>query len=465
MKKVIIASVILVILAGASIGAYFAVKSKSEKENQKQAESLADNVLFNVDSDSINKIQIFYSDNNYTAEIMDSDWILTESSTNERFALNQTIFQGICTSIANLTADTSYGEATDENKAKYGLNDPYKIVFSDGEASYILYIGDKSPTGDYYYAYTDTKNNIYAITASDAESIITTNLSIKDDKFLSYTSNQITGMSLKKDGKTIYELTLNPESNLWELPSEYSMLTVNQTRPTSIITLITRLTAEEMFVQSDDDIVKYGFDNPTAEFTVQLSDGTECSYLMSSYGKNTESYTYVYLEHSKQVETYYTADMKFINYDIFDLIPQTIENANMYAISDFEIICPELCEKFTINATDDYAECRGYEIDLSKAQIKSYFETFYNYFSYTVITDIDVESKPELENPVFTVKYTNSDGTKSQIDLVSTGEDNKCFVFADEKYTGTITDSDFVISGMLESYKLLCSQAEIQPNN
>lgn len=464
MKKVIIASVVLVALAGVSIGAYFGVKSKSEKEIQKQTETLADNVLFDVDGDSINKIQIFCSDNSYTAEIKDYDWILTESSSDKIFALNQTTFQGICTSIANLTASTSYGEATEENKAKYGLNEPYKVVFSDGESSYILYIGDKSPTGDYYYAYTDTKNNIYAITADDAESIITTNLSIKDDKFLSYNSNQITGMSLKKDGKTVYELTLNPDGNLWELPDEYSMLTVNQTKPANIITLITRLTAEEMFEQSDNDIVKYGFDNPTAEFTVQLSNGTECNYLMSSYGNNKQTYTYVYLENSNQVETYYTADMKFIDYNIFDLIMQTVENANMYAVSDFEIICPELCEKFTANATDDYAECRGYEIDLSKAQIKSYFETFYNSFSYTAIYDIDVKSQPKLENPVFTAKYTKLDGTQVQIDLVSTGEGSNCFVFADKKYTGTITTSDF-ISVMLESYKLLCSQAEIEPNN
>ncbi|MDE6788121.1 MAG: DUF4340 domain-containing protein [Ruminococcus sp.] len=465
MKKIIIAVSVLAVLAGISIGAFVTVKSKSDKETQKQIETLADNVLFNIDDSAINKVSIFYADNSsYTAELKDEEWTMTDSSSNENFALNQYTIQQICTFISDLTADTNYGEATEENKAKYGLSEPYKVSVSDDESSYTLYIGEKSPTGDYYYAYTDTKNNIYAINASDAESIITTRLSLKDDKLITYGDNDITGLTLKKDGKIVYELILNTEKSFWELPDEYSMLTVNQTRPENIITMITRLTAEDMLEESPDDFTKYGFDNPTAEFIVKASDGTEKTILMSRYGKNAETYTHVYLPDSKQVETYYTADLKFIDYDIFDLIVQNIENANMYAVSEFEIKCDELSDKFTIDHTNGYAECRGNQIDLNNAELKSFFETFYNIFSYIIITDIDVESEPELTDPVFSVKYTKLDGSESSVDLVPTGNDNKCFVFADGVYTGTITESDF-INSMVSTYEVLCRQAGIEVSN
>ncbi len=467
MKKIIIAAAVLVVLAGISIGAFIAVKSKSEKDNQKKIETLADNVLFSIESETINKIDIFYPDSNYTAELKDKEWIMTASSTGENFALNQTTLQQLCTFISELTADTNYGEATDENKAKYDLNEPYKVTVSDGESLYTLYIGGKSPTGDYYYAYTDTKNNIYAIAASDAEAILTTRLSLKDNRFVPYSDNEITGLTVKKDGEIVYELTFNPETNLWELPEEYSLLTVNQTRPESIVTTITRLTAVEMLEESPDDFTKYGFDNPIAEFIVKASDGTEKTFLMSRYGKNAETYTHVYLNDSKQVETYYTGDLKFINYDIFDLIMQTVENANMYTVSEFEINCNELSDKFTINQDNGIAECRDSEIDLNNAELISFFESFYNTFSYTVITDIDVESEPELKEPVFSAKYTKTDGTTSSIDLVSTGDGNNCFVFANGVYTGTITDSSFIsgTNSMLSAYENLCRQAGIKPNN
>ena len=465
MKKIIIAVSVLAVLAGISIGAFVTVKSKSDKETQKQIETLADNVLFNIDDSAINKVSIFYADNSsYTAELKDEEWTMTDSSSNENFALNQYTIQQICTFISDLTADTNYGEATEENKAKYGLSEPYKVSVSDDESSYTLYIGEKSPTGDYYYAYTDTKNNIYAINASDAESIITTRLSLKDDKLIPYGDNEITGLTLKKDGKIVYELTLNTEKSFWELPDEYSMLTVNQTRPENIITMITRLTAEDMLEESPDDFKTYGFDNPTAEFIVKASDGTEKTILINRYGKNAETYTHVYLPDSKQVETYYTADLKFIDYEIFDLIVQNIENANMYAVSEFKIKCDELSDKFTIDHTNGYAECRGNQIDLNNAELKSFFETFYNIFSYIIITDIDVESEPELKDPVFSVKYTKIDGSESSFDLVSTGNDNKCFVFADGVYTGTITESDF-INSMVSTYEVLCRQAGIESSN
>lgn len=468
MKKIIIAAAVLTVLAGISIGAFVAVKSKSDKETQKKIETLADNVLFNIDSDTINKVDIIYSDNsNYTAELTDEEWVMTASSTGDNFTLNQTTIQQICTFISELTAETNYGEATDENKAKYGLDEPYKVTVSDGESSYTLYIGGKSPTGDYYYAYTDTKNNIYAIAAADAESILTTRLSLKDNKFVPYEDNEIIGLTLKRDGEIVYELTYNLETNFWELPEEYSLLTVNQTRPENIITTITRLTAVEMFDESPDDFTKYGFDNPIAEFIVKASDGTEKTFFMSKYGKNTDTYTHVYLNDSKQVETFYTGDLKFINYNVFDLIMQTIENANMHTVSEFEINCDELSDKFTIDHDNGIAECRGSEIDLNNAELKSFFENFYNIFSYIVITDIDIKSEPELTEPVFSAKYTKTDGTETSIDLVSTGDRNNCFVFADGVYTGTITDSSFIsgTNSLLAAYEILCRQAGVQLKN
>ncbi|MCM1132258.1 MAG: DUF4340 domain-containing protein [Ruminococcus flavefaciens] len=468
MKKIIIAVAVLAVLAGISIGAFVAVKSNSDKEAQQQAETLADNVLFDIDSEAINKMEIRYPDSSYTADFTDDgEWVLTGSSTGEEFEMNQTTLNQICTFISTLTADTSYGEATEENKAKYGFNEPYEVTVYDDSSSYTLYIGGKSPTGDYYYAYTDTKNKIYAILSADAEAIITTRLSIQDDSFLPYSETEITALTVKKDGEIAYTFTKNADTSLWELPEEYSMLTVNQTRPSNIVTIITRLTAVEMFEKSADDFTKYGFDNPTAEFIVTASDGTEKTFLFSKYGKNAETYYHVYLKDSEQVETYYVGDFSFLDFEIYDLIMQTVECANMYAVSEFEINCPELTETFTIDQTEGIAECRGNEIDLNNAELISLFQTFYNIFSYIQITDIDVESQPELVDPVLSVKYTKTSGTETSIDLVSTGDGNKCFVFSDGIYTGTITDSSFISgsTSMVSAYEILCRQAGFEPNN
>lgn len=466
MKKAIIAIVALAAAAGISITAFLAVKSKSEKETEQQEISAADNVLFELDESALTKIQIDNGDGSYTAEFADDMWKMT-NSTDDVFDLKQDVFSGICTYIANLTANTSYGEANDENKPKYGLDSPYTLTVYDGKASHTLYIGDLSPTGDYYYVYTSEKNNIYAISASDGESLIFDRIDLKNDSFVPYTDNDIVGMTLKKDGNIVYDLTFDSETGLWQLPEKYSMLTVNQTRPSTMVTLITRLTAELMYPESDDDIKAFNFDEPYAEFIVTGADGTQRTILMSRFGNDSKTYTHTYMTDSKQVEVYYTSDLKFVDYEVFDFVMQSIENANLYNITDFEINCSELSDKFTVDSTAMKAECRGEEIDLNNAELKGYFETFYNTFSYLTITGIDIDAEPELENPDFSVKYTLKDGSSAAIDLVSTGNENDCYIFADGEYTGTITNLGF-ISGtysMLSSYENLCRQADIIPNN
>ncbi len=113
------------------------------------------------------------------------------------------------------------------------------------------------------------------------------------------------------------------------------------------------------------------------------------------------------------------------------------------------------------------AECRGTEIDLNNAELKSYFETFYNTFSYLNITGIDIEAEPKLEGPVFSVKYTFKDGTSTAIDLVSAGNESECYIFANGEYTGTLTDPSFMTGtySMLSAYENLCRQSDLTPNN
>ncbi len=466
MKKGIIALVALAAAAGISMASFFAIKSKSEKETRQEEISAADKVLFELDEASLTKIRIDNSDGSYTAEYTDNSWKMTDSS-DDVFDLKQDVFSGICTFISNLTAHDSYGEANDENKQKYGLNDPYTITVFSGDESHTLYIGDISPTGDYYYAYTSEKNNIYAISASDGESLIFDRINLKNDSFVPYTDNDIVGMTLKKNGDVVYDLTFDTNAGLWQLPEEYSMLTVNQTKPSNMVTLITRLTAEIMYPESDDDMETFNFDEPAAEFIVTGADGTQRTILMSHFGSEAKTYTHTYMTDSKQVEVYYASDLKFIDYEVFDFITQSVENANMYSITNFEINCSGLSDKFTFDSASMKAECRGTEIDLNNAELKSYFETFYNTFSYLNITGIDIDAEPKLEEPVFTAKYTFKDGGSSVIDLVSTGNDNDCYIFIDGEYTGTITDLSFMSGtySMLSAYENLCRQSDLTPNN
>ena len=81
MKKPLIAFTALVIAAGSSVGAYYAVKDKKKTEDKKAAEAQDALVLFDFDPKSINKMEFSTHDGKYTAELSDDEtWKLTSGS-------------------------------------------------------------------------------------------------------------------------------------------------------------------------------------------------------------------------------------------------------------------------------------------------------------------------------------------------------------------------------------------------
>lgn len=462
MKKAIIAIVSLLIATGISIGAFIMVKSKSDKEEKKEETTLADNVLFDFDSANINKVEISCPDGKYTIELNNEIWEITDS-TDTPFDLNQVTIQSMCTFSSDLKAVESYGSLTDENKATYGLDNPYVLTLSGDAESYTLYLGNKSATGDVYYGYTGTKNNIYAIPSSIVSNIITTRLGLKDNNFQPYATEEIIGLELVRNGETVYTLDFNAETNKWELPEKYDMLTIDQTKVTGILTILTRLTAEIMLPEAEDDIQTYGFDQPIAEFTIKASDGTEKTLLFSKYGQDAATYTYVYNQEAKQVETYYAYDLDFIDKVPADFIMKNIQCASLYSVKEFEITSKDLNVAYSVNATEGWAESGENKADLTNATVLSYFENFFNQLAYIAIDSIDVESTPELENPVFSVEFLDVNDKQTQLDFVKSDNDQLCFIFINGEYTGTLTSTDFLTAddSVFEAYKLFCKQAGI----
>ncbi len=467
MKKILIAFIVLAVLAAASVSAFVIAKKKSDTRTQEQNNILADNILFQLESDKTSKIEISCADDNYTFEYQNFIWNLTHSDKGDSFSVNQSVLTGIATTFGSLTADTNYGAATTDTLKRYGLDKPYTVtVYNDGNA-YTLNIGNISPTGDYYYVTAEGKENVYAVASSDITSLMFDRLGLMSNELIPYTDNELSEIILKRDGKVVYDLTFDNTTGIWSLPEEYSLIEVDQSVTSRIETNMTRLTAEVMLGELDD-LAAYGFDKPYAEMTIKGSDGTEQKLLFSYYGNDSDTYTYVYLENAGIAEVYYTYDVRFIEYDIFDLVLQKVENASMYNVSEFSFKCAEAEDSFQVNTTDETAQCRGTEIKLGNAEIFGFFRNFYNSFSYLNITGIDIDAKPELKDPVLSASYTLNDGSTVSVDLVSTGNGSDCYLFKNGKYTGNLVSSDFISSGnssMINLYNTLCSHAGIEPNS
>ena len=322
MKKAIIALIVLVLAAGASIGAFLAVKGKDDKKKQQASKALAENELFRFDAHSATKIVFSKGSESYTAEKNEEDvWTL---SGNE-FDLDQDYCNLICTYLSDLTADTNYGEITDEKLDMYGLNDTDTIEVIEPGGSHTIHIGDPAPMSDYYYVTVDGRPNVYAIEYMRGSVLKLDRLLLKDKMLLPYTLYDLKEVIIKKDGKDVLDLIYDPDTQDWSLPDEYSELQSDPTAITAKLNSLVRLESSEMLDEKLDDLSKYGLDKPFAEMTVKALDGTERNI---SFSLNDDYPNYcIALIEGEQVELYNKGDLNILNALPYDFIIQDYRTA------------------------------------------------------------------------------------------------------------------------------------------
>ncbi|MCM1506406.1 MAG: DUF4340 domain-containing protein [Ruminococcus flavefaciens] len=436
MKKVIIAMVALLVVAGGSFGAFLAVKNKSDKETQKQVAELADNVLFSFDSESITEINFDCPDGQYKALYQDENWKLDGGE----FSIDQTYIQALLTLVSDFTADANFGVADSTKKTMYGLENPSEtITLTDGTNNYKIYVGNITPTNDYYYIMIDGKEKVYTVDSLHGSVLKASRMMLKSKELIPYDNTEIKQITVKKDGKITYDLTYDKETSTWSLTDEYSNLPFDQTEVSSMLTTVTRLEAEELLDEYLEDLSRYGFDTPSAEVTIKGLDGTEKNFLISGKNVENQTYTYVLLKDSNQVQKYYVSDLNFANYTPLHFMPDSFTIAGIYNVTGFEFNYGSIQDSFEFNMTDRTLKVNNTEVDIQTAETYTTFQNFYNAFSVLIFTDIDIEATPDNSEPLLTAVYHIDDGTDMKVDFVDAGND-KCYVFKDDVYTGGIID-------------------------
>lgn len=437
MNKRIIAFIVLILMAGASIGTMLFFKGQKNKEDKKAQEEVNDNVLFDFDPYSPTQIVFTRGGESYTCKLDGENWVLESGE----FPVDQTYCQLICTYCSNLTAVENYGEITDEKLKMYGLDSPDTVEITEPNGTHKINVGNESPTGEYYYATVDGKKNVYALELMRGSVLKLDRLLIKNKELLPYTLYDLKEVTTYKDGKVLCDLTYDENESKWILPADYSQVTLDQTEVTATFNNIVRLEAEEMMDEKLDDLTKYGFDKPYGEAVVKGLDGSK-RHLLVSINKSDPNYCYVLVD-DEQVEMYYTSDLDFTQKMPYDYIVQTYNIENYYNISGFTFKFRDSDD--TCKLDTDTMECtyNGKNVDIEPSEVYLALTNFYNSFSMLQLTGTDTEAKPELKDPELSAEFELKEGGKTKIDLVK-GKDTSYYVFRDGKYIGAYVDESML---------------------
>lgn len=440
MKKPIIALIAVFAAAGISVGAFMGVKNAKEKEEKQQAEIISDRNLLLFDSESINKIEFDCDEGRYAAELKDGVWSLTEGG---EFPLDQTYFQLLCTYTCDLTADDSFENAEPE---KFGLDAPETITLHSDSASYKIFVGDISPTNDFYYITVDGKEKIYTVDSINGSVLKAEKMMLKSKDFVPYGNRGIENITVTRDGKQTYSVSYDKDGDTWYMSDKFDMLTFDVTSVSTMVSNIIRLSAsiENMLDDELTDLSKYGFDKPTAEAVITGTDGTKCSYVFNENYDPKGEYVLAMEINSRQVMKFTKSELYFIECTPIDFLLLYMPITDITKVREFEFSFDGgETEKYTMDVNADKASCLGKELDLSDGTMDICFRNFFNSFNTLKISAVDTEIAPPLENPILEVSYTLADGTTKTHHLTDAGN-GKYYAFIDGKYCGALTDKSKV---------------------
>ncbi|NLT08323.1 MAG: DUF4340 domain-containing protein [Ruminococcus sp.] len=431
MKRPIVAFMALVIAAGASVGAYMAVKDKKKTEDKKAEEQAQSLVLFNFDPDSINKLEITAEGEHYTVEKPDEKWVITDG---EDFPLEQDYITLICNYASTLTATTEY----EGNKADYGLDSPETVTLYSNDASYTLNVGILSPTADYFYANTGDRDSIFAIPSISGSNLGLSRKFMRSKSITRFSDKDIVKYIFKKGGETT--LTLEKDSNgSWLAPLGYEKFNFDFSNMSSMTNTITRIIIQDIVEHHPSDLSKYGLDKPKGEVFITGEDGTEEHILISEpYGDKVHSYVYLYDD--DQVVSCYTGDIDFIDYTAADFASSNFTAQRYDDITGFELSFDGRDDSFTIDNENQKGTCNGTEFELT-GDTDTSFQIFYSSFTNLSIVSLDNGKGPELKDPIMTAALHGTPDGDITYQLMKK-DDKSAYLFINGEYSGYIVSTD-----------------------
>lgn len=426
---------ILVVVLGLLIGAYYYVNNRPVKDEEPVNEKVE---ISKFDKEKLVKMTIKTKDSTLTLTKEGEEWTVDYP---HEIALNQSAIDDIAYSFASLYAERVVDEEP-KDLSDYGLKDPQATAegeLEDGEKK-VFYLGDKTPTGDTYYLMAKDDPKVYVVWMNHGEHFTYELSDIREKKLPAIDKMDFNYLKIEKKGERPIEIRKNEKQTeeqasfglgLWQMTMPYNEpMGVDGDKFQNTLDSIPSFTIKDFIDDDPQDLGKYGLDEPEAEFIFKDSENTLKLYIGKEHDEKT---VYFKLPDSKAVYTMEKSKLEFMDLDPFTVVDKF---ACIVHIDDVDKIVIEGRGKSytaTIERTTKKAEKEGeeeevvetYKLDGQEVEEKP----FKKYYQSLIGLMVDAENtkEPEGEAEVKTTFYLNK-GKDREIHVDYVPYDNDFYV-------------------------------------
>jgi len=454
-------AIILVVVLGLLIGAYFLAKNLKSDDTQTDSSENEIISILKLDEKNVTGVTLENKNGKVVFAKQGEDWAMTEP---QGVKFDKDKISGMVSSVCTLNAEKEI-EKNAANLQIYGLNEPalVSLKLKDGSVK-VLEIGSKSPTGESHYAKLQDKKDVYTISLYTGDTLVGGKNGFRDMNIFPAKKEDITSLAVERDGKVLFAAQKPATAKTgeeaytdWELTAPIKG-TADYVKIEPMLDKLSSLQINTFEEGNVSDLGKYALQSPAYALEVGTAGGK--TKLLISSKKADDTYYYAKFADSNEVFSLDISSIDFLDRSVEDIIYDFISLLNYEDVEKLELKIDGQTITATIepdknNDTDkDKFFVNGKDATLKDENDESYFRKFYQALIGITMRDIEEGAKPAGEPEISVTYYLKKDPKQIKIDFIPKNE-TYYYVMKDGEYTNIIVEKSVFDKedGVRKTYK------------
>ncbi len=409
-------AIILIVVLGLLIGAYF-VTQKFKKEDDTSANENEVIKIIDVTKDDIQEISIINNEGEFVFNQVEVDKVVEVDKDGEKVEETQkekvwqvikpddlkvdaSAIDSIAWNVSSLTAEKLIEEEPSDLN-QYGLDKPSKVSIKMADSStHTLELGNQTPTKGGYYVKTADSNKVYTIGSYTGEKLDVKKNNIRDKTLYTLTSDDINVLSMDRAGSNVFTAKKESDGN-WSLsyPIKYNA-DLSDIAP--MLDAVSAFSVMNFVKDNPTDLEQYGLKNPKYALGFATNDQVYKIFLGNEKVKDKE--IYAMMDGGNEVFTLEESSLTFIDKPLEEIIEVFAYIVNINDVSRVVVNMDGEVDTSAIKTDEENKDNDEFTFNDKKAD-DSLFRKYYQGLIGVTINKVVPDANP-VGTPEITFTYT-----------------------------------------------------------
>ena len=327
--------------------------------------------------------------------------------------------------------------------SQYGLDKPIIVTakMKDGKVE-TLEIGSPTPTKGAYYVKKKDDNKVYTTDTYTIDKVIVSKNDIRDLALFKITSDEITHISMERQGKVVFKADYNSESKNWTLTNPIKG-NANISALAPMLDAITQSQITTFVEENAADLEKYGLTKPSYVLEFETVDGKNRMLMGKEDTENSQ--IYVMLEGNNEVFTISTQPYTFLDKPIEEIVEVFAYITNIWDVNkiDVEMDGNKLNLELQTDPDKDNEKDKffvnGKDATMKDENDRQPFRAYYQALIGVTLSEVEPTAQPTGEAEITFTYYLKTDPKVMKVEFIPK-DDRYYYVKRNGEYSGILVD-------------------------